>query len=184
MKLTAVAIRALALPPGKTDKTFFDDDLPGFGVRLRAGGSRTWVIQYKIGNKHRRIPLGSVTALEPGKARATAKDLLAAVRLGRDPVGEKIEARIKATETLGALLPRFLTRQRARLKARTYQEVERHLLVQAKPFHARVIETIDRRSVAICLAQIAELSGPVAANRARASLSTCFAWLGARSREF
>ena len=146
-------------------------------MRLRAGGSRTWVIQYKIGNKHRRIPLGSVTALEPGKARATAKDLLAAVRLGRDPVGEKIEARIKATETLGALLPRFLTRQRARLKARTYQEVERHLLVQAKPLHARVIETIDRRSVAICLAQIAESSGPVAANRARASLSTCFAWL-------
>jgi integrase len=177
MKLTTTTIRSIALPPGKTDKTFFDDDLPGFGVRLRAGGSRTWVIQYKIGNKHRRIPLGSVSALDPGKARATAKDLLAAVRLGRDPAGEKIEARVKAAETLDSLLPRFLVRQRARLKPRTYREVERHLLVQAEPLHGRAIDTIDRRAVAIRLAEIAESSGPVAANRARASLSTCFAWL-------
>jgi integrase len=99
------------------------------------------------------------------------------VRLGRDPAGEKIEARVKAAETLGALLPRFLARQRTRLKPRTYKEVERHLLVQAAPLHACSVGTIDRRVVAIRLAEIAASSGPVAANRARASLSTCFAWL-------
>lgn len=47
----------------------------------------------------------------------------------------------------------------------------------AKPLHGRAIENIDRRTVAIRLAEIAEQSGPAAANRVRASLSAYFAWL-------
>ncbi len=49
MKLTATTIRALTLPPGVREKTFFDDDLPGFGIRLRDTGSKIYVVQYKIG---------------------------------------------------------------------------------------------------------------------------------------
>ena len=177
MKLTTTTIRSLALPAGLPDKTFFDDDLPGFGVRVRAGGSRTFVIQYKIGAKHRRMPLGSVSAIELGKARATAKDLLAAVRLGRDPAGEKLEQRQQTAYTFGALLPRFLARQRTRLKPRSYQEAERHLVAHAKPLHD-LGRREDRPSpIAIRLAEIAERSGPAAANRVRASLSAYFAWL-------
>ena len=39
MRLTSATARSLNLPTGVRDKTFFDDDLPGFGVRLRASGS-------------------------------------------------------------------------------------------------------------------------------------------------
>jgi integrase len=176
MKLTTTTIRSLALPAGVQDRTYFDDDLPGFGVRVRAGGSRTYVIQYKFGTKHRRMPLGAVSAIELGKARSTAKDLLAAVRLGRDPAGEKLEQRQKVSTAFGSLLPRFLARQRSRLKPRSYQETERHLLVHAKPLHGFGVEKIDRRTIAIRLAEL-EQNGPAAANRARASLSAYFAWL-------
>ena len=41
MKLTASAISRLALPPGIDDKIYFDEDLPGFGVRLRRSGDRS-----------------------------------------------------------------------------------------------------------------------------------------------
>jgi hypothetical protein len=37
--------------------------MPGFGVRIRAGDKvqhRTFIAQYKIGEKHRRITLGDV----------------------------------------------------------------------------------------------------------------------------
>ena len=46
MKLTAKAVAALTLPAGKTDHFEWDDELPGFGFRLRraAGGkiNRAW----------------------------------------------------------------------------------------------------------------------------------------------
>ncbi len=79
MKLTSAIARTLTLESGQTDRTFFDDDLPAFGVRVRAGGSRNWVVQYKTGRKNRRLMLGAVSALAAGKARAAAKDALAAI---------------------------------------------------------------------------------------------------------
>jgi integrase len=177
VKLTATSIRSVALPKGQRERTYFDPTLPGFGVRIRAGGGRTFVVQYKRGGQHRRLTLGAVSSLDLGKARATAKDLLAAVRLGRDPFAERTEARAQAAETFGALLPRYLDRQQAKLKPRSYVETERHLRINAKRLHSRAVKAIDRRMIAALLAEIAETRGPAAANRTRASLSTYFMWL-------
>jgi integrase len=176
LRLTAQTVRTISLPQGVTDKVFFDSDLPGFGLRVRSTGAKTWMVQYAIAGRTRRIVLGSTAVLDPGKARTTAKDLLAEVRLGGDPAGEKMKARAKAAETVGALLPRFLERQRARLKPRSYDETERHLNVHVKPLHAWPIETIDRRAIAARLAEITKASGPAASNRVRTSLSAFFSW--------
>jgi len=143
MRLTAQNIRTVSLPRGSEDKIFFDDDLPGFGLRMRSTGSKTWLVQYAIAGRTRRIVFGT-PAMLPGKARETAKNLLAQVRLGRDPAAEKMQARTEAAETFGALLPRFLERQRARLKPRSYVEVERHLVAHAEQLHSHPIKAIDR----------------------------------------
>jgi integrase len=176
MRLTAQTVRTVVLPAGVTDKVFFDRDLPGFGLRVRATGAKTWMIQYAIAGRTRRMMLGSTSVLDPGKARGNAKDLLAKVRLGGDPAGEKVEARARVGETVGALLPRFLERQRARLKPRSWQEVDRHLTAHAKPLHGYPITTIDRRAIATRLAEIEKASGPAASNRVRTSLSAFFSW--------
>jgi len=176
MRLTAATIRTLSLRSGKSDHVFFDADLPGFGLRLRASGARTWLLQYAIAGRTRRMALGSVAVLDPGKARETAKRLLAQVRLGHDPARDKITARSKAAETFGALLPRFLERQRARLKPRSYEETERHLKAHAKPLHGYSIEALERRTIATRLAEIEKRSGPAASNRVRTSLSAFFTW--------
>ena len=55
MKLTQKAVAALVLPKGKREAIYFDGDIPGFGVRLRAGGTARWIFQYRIGAKQRRI---------------------------------------------------------------------------------------------------------------------------------
>lgn len=89
MKLTQKAVSVLSLPVGSREAIFFDDDLPGFGLRIREGGSRNWVYQYKIGSKHRRVTLGSLNAITPLKARERAGELHAMVKLGRDPAGER-----------------------------------------------------------------------------------------------
>jgi integrase len=179
MRLTAATIKTLTLPEGVTDKIFFDDELPRFGVRVRAGGSRTWLVQYAIGGKERKLPLGRVTALDPSKARSLAKDVLARVRLGEDPLALKREAHARASETLGAQLLRYLAFKQASLRPRSYAQVERHLTVHAKPLHNRPLASLasDRRGVAIVLAKVAEASGPVEANMVRSSLSACCRWL-------
>jgi hypothetical protein len=102
MKLTDNAVRALHLPRGVPDKVWFDDELGGFGVRMRDGGARSWIVQYDFGGKAHKMTLGAVDTLSAARARASAKDILAAVRLGRNPAAEKRRARVQTAETFSA----------------------------------------------------------------------------------
>jgi hypothetical protein len=60
------------MPAGKTETIAFDDSLGGFGLRLRAGGSKKWVYQYKLGSKQRRLTFGTNPALGLEQARKIA----------------------------------------------------------------------------------------------------------------
>jgi integrase len=177
MKLTDKTVRALQLPAGTTDKVWFDDDLGGFGIRVRDGGGRSWLAQYDVGGRSHKMTLGSIETLTAARARATAKDIFAQVRLGRNPAVEKRAARDEIGETFGAVLPRYLTHKRAELKPRSYQEVERHLLTHCAPLHRRPIAAVDQRAIAILLGKLTEGSGPRACNNTRASGSGFFSWL-------
>jgi hypothetical protein len=89
MRLTnATEIAALTVPEHQTEKIFWDDKLRGFGLRLRATGSRTWIVRYKIASHQRAVKIGSAAVFNPVQARAEAKKILAAVALGRDPAAE------------------------------------------------------------------------------------------------
>ena len=68
MKLTAASLANLNLESGDKDRIWFDDDVPGFGLRVRDTGSRSWIYQYKIGGKTRRLVLGQATAIKPARA--------------------------------------------------------------------------------------------------------------------
>jgi integrase len=176
MKLTKTNIAGIEVPPGKTETIVFDDDVSGFGLRVRAGGSRNWIFQYRLGGKQRRISFGSATTLSAQQAREKAATLDAQVKLGHDPAGQKIEARARAAETLGQVLQPYLLHKKASLRPRTYVEAERHLLTNAKRLHGLQVASIDRRTIATLLAEIAANNGATAANRVRADLSAFFSW--------
>src|SRR5262249_26989347 len=176
MKLTKANIAKVAIPRGKSEIIEFDDDVPGFGLRVRAGGSAGWIFQYRIGSKQRRISLGSASAITAQNARERASELHARVRLGEDPAGQKIESRTRAVETFGSVVRPFLLHKKAALKPRTYVEVERHLMADAKRLHGLQIDAIDRRTVATLLAELANGRSSTVANHVRASLSAFFSW--------
>lgn len=176
MRLTAATVRTAQCAPGRSEQVVFDEALPGFGLRVRATGAKTWLVQYAVAGRTKRVFLGAPALVDASKARAMAKDLLARVRLGGDPAGEKVAARTEAANTVGALLPRFLAYQRGRLKPRSHQETTRHLERHARPLHGHPIQAVDRRMLATLLAVIAERSGPAASNRVRASLSAFLSW--------
>lgn len=177
MRLTKPNVNALKIPQGKTEVIVFDERLPGFGVRLRAGGKRTWVLQYRIGLKQRRVTIGSVEALDPDEARRRAREISAKVQLGGDPQVEKHSARKKAHLTLGIVIEKYLSAYaQRRLGPRTLVEVRRTLTSQWKPLHEANAGSLTRAAVASRLAEIADESGPFAGNRARAYLSAMFNW--------
>jgi integrase len=176
MKITKTAVASAQLPPGKTEWKFWDDDIAGFGLRIRKGGARTLIFQYRQGSKQRKLTLGSATALGIEAARSEARRLHAQVRLGHDPSEHKIEARARAVETFGALLKPYLDHKRKELKPRSFVEVERHLSKHAKPLHGRQLAKIDQRAIAALLAPLATDSGPTEANHVRGSLSAFYSW--------
>jgi integrase len=176
MKLTQRDVGTVVVPSGKSEVIQFDDAIPGFGYRVRVSGAATWIFQYKLGSKQRRLTLGSAKAIGAKNAREIASKLHARVRLGEDPAGDKIESRAKAAETFGSILQPFLSVKKTELKARSFQEVERHLLQRARRLHGMQLSAIDRRTVANLLTNLAANSGPAAANSIRASLSAFFSW--------
>lgn len=184
MKLSVKTTGGLKLAPDKREEIIFDDDIPGFGLRLREGGSRTFVFQYKLGAKQRRMSLGKASASTFDAARKSANKLYARVQLGGDPAGEKVEAKAKAVETFDAIVPQFIEWQQTRtrkngsvgLKPRSLAEIERHLLGHAKVLNRLHVSKIGRAEIAGCVDAVARNCGPVAANRVRSSLSSFFAW--------
>jgi integrase len=177
MRLTKANIERLALPAGVNDRIVFDAALPGFGLRLRDGGKRTWIVQYRVGTKQRRVTLGTVETLDAEEARKRAKSALSKVHLGHDPQLEKAEARAQSALTLGATVERYLEeRAGRRLKPKTLLEVTRSLRKHWKPLHPVPLTRVMRVDVAGELGRIAKERGPVAANRSRSYLSTLYAW--------
>ena len=104
MKFCKLIMRGRALPAGKREHIYWDEDFPGFGARLRSGGSRVWVYQYKIGAKQRRVTLGHLSGLDLEKARKAAGEVHAKTRLGIDAKAEKRSARASAHQTVALWL--------------------------------------------------------------------------------
>lgn len=177
MRLTVKTTGSTTLDKGEKDKIVFDDDVPGFGLRLRKGGSRTWIYQYRIGSKQRRMVLGNANSVPLGLARKNASELEARVKLGGDPAMAKEAARNEAANTVGALIDQYLKARKSDWRPRSEEEVTRHLMKYAKPLHTMPIGAVSQRNVANLLNEIANDSGGVTANRVRGSLCTLFSWV-------
>jgi integrase len=89
--------------PVHRDVMLWDGDVAGFGLRLRPGGSRTFIAQYRVGGgrtgrigKH---TIGSYGTFTVDEARKLARKIIAAAIDGRDPSAERQAKRREATVT-------------------------------------------------------------------------------------
>jgi integrase len=80
MRLTDISIRALKAPP-KGQVTHADDTLPGFGIRVSQGGTKTFVVVH--GPTRQRTTVGRFPVISVADARAEARRLLAEATLGK-----------------------------------------------------------------------------------------------------
>jgi integrase len=185
MKLTKRNVAKLKLPRGKSDHIEWDDELSGFGLRLRASGRPSWVAQFRVGTATRRMKLGLVAELEAAQARDLAAATLAKVRLGQDPQADKRQVREQSADKLGAAIEIYLARRERDRglpgnRDRTLIEVNRYLRdargAYWRPLHNMPLATITRRDIAARRAVIETQSGPTVAIQARNALVAFFGW--------
>jgi integrase len=79
--LTDLAIRSFPVPTSG-QKAYFDDAVPGFGVRVSQGGTRSFFLFTGKAHNRRRHSIGRVGIITLAQARAEAKRLLAEQTLG------------------------------------------------------------------------------------------------------
>jgi integrase len=156
--------------PRTSEKFKWDDDLPGFGLRVFPSGRKSYVVQYKIGGRGgrtRRISLGLHGKLTVDEARKKAARLLAAVADGGDPATDRAEA--KQALSVADLAKLYLAEgpaEKPNKKASSWatdrSNIERH-----------VVPLLGRKMAnALKQADIAKFQADVAAGKTKADIKT------------
>jgi integrase len=114
VRLTDVTIRNLPIPE-KGQRTYLDESLKGFGVRVSQGGTKTFTLMF--GKSRRLKTIGRVGVVTLSEARQCAKEILAEQTLGIS-VEKKSISYPDAVE-------QFLAAYKVRNKTSTAKETER-----------------------------------------------------------
>jgi integrase len=182
LALTDRTVRSLKPPPaGRLD--VWDEDFPGFGLRISAEGRRSWILMYRLGRKVRRLTLGRFPTLGLAEARDAARDALREAAKGDDPGRRKIAER--RAETFADLAREYIERHAS--KKRSGREDIR--LLNGSPHKKRTgkrphvplvtrwgdrrIKDIKRRDVRELLDEVAARA-PIMANRTLALVRKMF----------
>ena len=147
----------------------YDTDLKGFGLRAAKGGAKSWFIEYRPGARgrgvaKRRMVLGSVGTLTPDKARAAAKEILAAAALGDDPAAARSRAR--KIPIFREFAERYLAEEASsKLKPRTLVNYRIYLRKHAVPVIGSIkLDMVTPSEIAKLHRQVG-LKKPMTANR-------------------
>lgn len=145
-------------------KTWWDENLPGFGVRVSGLTNRkTFVVRYRANGTRRRYTIGTFERMSLAEARKEAKKILAKSELGEDPALEEKE---DGDATFAALADEVLEARARKTRKSTRRERRRILDVELLPeWKDRPVASISRREVVKLVEGIADRGAPVLANR-------------------
>jgi integrase len=178
-KLTPAFVAKPPLPEPDRDRiTYWEGS---FGLMVTAKGHKSFVVQYRVGRKSKRMALKSgLTLME---ARRQAKAVFGEIARGGDPLADKQKAAAASTTTLKAVADDYLRREAVKL--RTSGERTRILegLIYPK-LGSRQIDSIKRSEIVSLLDDVEEENGPHRAQAVLAILSKIFNWHASREDDF
>lgn len=150
----------------------WDRDLAGFGVRVYPSGRKSFVVAYRAKGRQRFHTLGRFGEMTVQQARGAAIEVLARVRRGEDPSGDRQAYR--RGPTVADLAERYM-REHARPKKKPSS-----VRNDEQQWRNHVLPVLGKRKVAdVSREDVSKLHGslestPYAANRVLALLSKAF----------
>ncbi len=99
-KLRKRDLDTLEASPGQTVR-LWDDDPRGFGVYMKPSGVKSFFVQFRSPgtDKKRRYTIGQYGRLTLDQARTEAKDILARIAKGEDPLKTRADDKVRARDT-------------------------------------------------------------------------------------
>lgn len=95
-RLTDTLVRKLPVP-AKGNRIVYDETVPGFGVRITAGGTRSFILNYWVKGRERRMTIGQFPSWTAISGRTQAQRLKRDIDLGIDPLAERNDERSAPT---------------------------------------------------------------------------------------
>ena len=157
------------------DSRLWDAEVPGFGFRTTAAGSKSFVFQFRTKtNEQGRMTIGSYPAMTVEQARKIAREHRVAVDCGGNPSRDRRESR--AAVTLRGLADHYCdVYGPSRLKVQTIKDSRALLDRFAIPaFGSRKVKDISTGDVRKIHTATEQAAGRYQANRIRAVLSRMF----------
>lgn len=149
----------------------WDDDVKGFGLRIYPSGRKAFIVSYRHNNRKHLLTLGDFGILTLDQASKMARQELAKVLGGINPIN--IKKQISKEQTMKVLCEAYLTRY-AKIHKKTWEEDERRINKHILPkWGSHTIKSISRSDVAAFHAQIGK-TAPYEANRILRLLSKMF----------
>lgn len=105
-RLTEIRARK-ELAPARGQTLLWDSDVKGFALRITSGGAKSFLLDYRVEGRQRRLTIGSFPDWSVQAARTAAKKLKQEVDGGRDPMGQRHADR--AAPTLQDVWERYET---------------------------------------------------------------------------
>ncbi len=163
------------IKPGDRDIVVWDEALPGFGVRVKKTGVRSYVVQYRnrrTGDSQRMTLGQHGPRLTFHQARIQARLILADVTRGGDPIGDRRDAR--QAPTMQVLADDYLERHAIPKKRPNSVRNDRAMLqnIILPKLSRKKVEAVTRRDIESI--HVAMRDRPYQANRVVALLSKMF----------
>lgn len=145
-----------------------DTELKGFGVRLTAGGAKTFVVEKRINGKVRRIKIARYPEKTVEQARLAAQQLLGEIAGGENPIKKKRQAEFDGI-SLHEVFKAF-RQARRHLKPKTLYDYQRIMDVVFSDWQGKAVRAITKDMVAQRFQQLTDQHGPGYANLAMRTL--------------
>lgn len=172
-RLTDSIVRSLEVPE-KGNRLTYDAEVKGFGARVTAAGARSFILNYRVAARERRITIGSFPDWSVKAARDQAKAFKREIDLGVDPMAEREEER--SAQTVAALCDLFELEYLPNRRPKTREDYCSLIKLYIRPKLGRAKAAAVRPDDVVALHREIAARAPYQANRVLAVISSLMAF--------